>query len=111
MGLEIRNGHYYYTRSQRVNGRVKRRYVGSGLVARVAAQDAEIKRLVALEVRRRQHAQWQQERNAADALDHAVDAVCEDAAAAFHAVMATAGYHQHARGDWRKKRREKQHGR
>lgn len=110
MGLENRHGRLYFTRSKRIKGKVKREYVASGLLAQIAAFDDALTRLAAQEVKRWQQEHWQQEREAADALDGAVCAVCEEATAAFCTAMTEAGYHQHNRGEWRKKRREEPDG-
>lgn len=90
-----------------MNGKVKSEYVASGIFAQVLAFDDQVARLAAQEAKRQQQIQWQQERDAAEALDWAVAAVCEEATIAFCSVMEAAGYHQHARGDWRKKRQQK----
>jgi len=108
MGLQRRNGKLYYTTSRRVNGKVKREYVASGDVALLAYEIDQLTMREAQEAKQQQEAQWRQEREAADALDEAVDAVCDGAEVAFRTVMGAAGYHQHARGQWRKKRQEKQ---
>lgn len=108
MGLQCRNGRLYYTTSRRVNGKVKREYVASGALALYAYERDQVLRREAQEARQQQEAQWRQEREAADALDEAVNAVCDGATGAFRTVMDAAGYHQHARGQWRKKRPEKQ---
>lgn len=108
MGLQFRNGNYYYSQSKRVNGRVKTVYVGCGEDAVAAFLKDQQEQLAARLFRQQEQTQWQEEREAADTLDQAVDAVCDEAAVAFHTVMEAAGYHQHARGQWRKKRQEKQ---
>ena len=104
MGMQYRNGHCYYTRSRRINGKVKREYVASGVLAEASAAFEEADRLEAQQARHEAQAQWQQERQAADALDAAVNIVCESATALFRAAMETAGFHQHTRGEWRKTR-------
>lgn len=109
MGMQYRNGHCYYTRSRRISGKVKREYVASGVLAQSAAAFDEDERLEARQARHEAQAQWQQERQAADALDAAVNVVCENAKALFLAAMETAGFHQHMRGEWRKTRNTAQH--
>jgi len=108
MGLQVRNGHYCYTKSKRVNGKVKSEYRGSGILAIYAYQWDQQERQEAEEAKRQQRARWQGECEAADALDQAVNVACDSATAAFRTVMGTAGYHQHARGEWRKRRQDRQ---
>ena len=106
MGLEYRNGHCYYTRSCRVNGQVRREHISSGSMALLDAGFDEADRMEALRARQKAQVQWQAEREAAKALDAAVDTVCDSAAVMFRAAMEAAGFHQHSRGEWRKKRQE-----
>jgi len=106
MGLEHRNGNCYYTRSYRVNGRVRREHISSGSMALLDAGFDEVERMEALQAKRKAQMQWQEERKAAEALDAAVNLVCDSAAAMFRAAMEAAGFHQHSRGQWRKKRQE-----
>jgi len=107
MGLEQRRGSFYYTRSRRVNGKVTREYVGSGQLALLAFEMEQADGLLDKYLRLKEQELWQQEREAALTLDQAVGAVCEDTGRLFHEAMVAAGYHQHARGEWRKKRKEK----
>jgi hypothetical protein len=90
----------YYTRSRKVNGRVVREYVGGGefgtLVAQLDALDREERDL---------------EREAARAardelarLDEPLKELNELADRLVHAALLVAGYRQHKRGEWRKKR-------
>lgn len=106
MGLEYRKGNCYYTRSYRVNGRVRREHISSGDMALLDAGFDEVERMEALQARRKAQMQWQEEREAAEALDAIVDSVSDKAAAMFRAAMEAAGFHQHSRGEWRKKRQE-----
>jgi len=106
MGLEYRNGNCYYTRSHRVNGRVHREHISSGSMALLDAGFDEVERMEAREVKRQEQERWQEERKAAEALDATVNLVCDSAAAMFRASMEAAGFHQHSRGEWRKKRQE-----
>ena len=108
MAIEKRNGRLYYTQSTRVRGKVKREYLGSGILGLLAYLMDQQKRHEQQVQRRLRQEEWLEERQAANALNDAVEAVCEEAEALFHAVMEAAGYHQHARSEWRKKRQEKQ---
>ncbi len=96
----------YYTRSRRINGRVVREYVGGGLVGKLASQ------LDAIEHDKRETergvARARQEANATlDAplieLDELVDLLVA-------AALVVAGYHQHNRGQWRKRRDKRSEG-
>jgi len=97
---ETRKGRgWYYTRSRKVAGRVQRSYIGTGpLAAMLADADAGLRadRLAS-------RAAWQRERARLDALDAPVarlDALTSDLVAA---ALTLAGYHQHDRGEWRKR--------
>ena len=97
-----RRGGRYYTRSRKENGRVVREYVGKGEVAQAIAQ------LEALD-RQRQAAESEiqrRERARLEDLEELVAAVDKAADRAFRAAMEAAGYCQHDRGAWRKRRGE-----
>jgi hypothetical protein len=94
----------YYYRSRKVKGRVEREYVGTGTVANLVAElDAadRDKKAAARQADQRSR----QELAALDApletLDEFVDLVA-------CATLLIAGYRQHRRGEWRKKRGERE---
>lgn len=102
MGWESRNGRgRYYTRSRRVNGRVVREYVGSGPIAELIARVDEIKRdkrdLARMDARAKRDDLDELDRLVAD-FDRQVRSVVREA-------LQSAGYHQHDRGAWRKRRK------
>jgi hypothetical protein len=86
----------YYTRSRKVNGRVVREYVGTGDVAEQAAMIDAIAR------------QGREAGRAAMAELTALAAPLDDLAELTdllaRAALAAAGYRQHHRGEWRKRR-------
>lgn len=93
-------GGLYYTRSRKVDGRVVREYVGTGPLAELAAETDALKRL-----RREEEAKaWREERESLEALDRLVEELYEAAEILTRAALVAAGYHQHNRGEWRKKR-------
>lgn len=103
MGWETRkSGGRYYTRSKRVGGKVVREYVGSGKVGELAEQLDEIQRT------NRQLAR----KSAADPqiadLGLGASKILEDFDALAdrigRALMISAGFHQHKRGNWRRRR-------
>jgi hypothetical protein len=101
MGWENRNGRgRYYTRSRRVGGRVLREYVGSGLGAELTADLDEDRRASRAE----RASEWRAERERLEAADQDFDALCRLADSLMRAELIAAGYHQHARGAWRKRR-------
>ena len=101
MGWETRGrGGRYYTRSRRVNGRIVREYVGSGLVGELAAAEHA-------EARARRHADLENLRRLAErgrALNEQLKALDEAVTAAASGVLLMAGYRRHHRGEWRRTR-------
>jgi hypothetical protein len=90
----------YYYRSRKVNGRVKREYIGAGPGADLAAQLDAGRRADQEAARQSEHARRQELADLdapLDALDELVDLVAR-------AALLAAGYRQHRRGEWRKKR-------
>ena len=101
MSWETRRGSgRYYTRSRKVNDRIIREYVGTGLVAELAAQqDAEERAQRLAERERLQHeaARWASAAAPLRQLSQLLDGLTA-------ATLISAGYHQHHRGAWRKRR-------
>jgi hypothetical protein len=99
MGWERRrnsNGRYY-TRSRRVDGRVKREYIGGGFIGAYAAEidaEARARRLAEADLVR----QFDQTLKPLDQIMSELDAAC---ALMAHATLLAAGFHQHDRGEWR----------
>jgi len=90
----------YYTRSRRENGRVVREYVGGGVLGELAAQmdaiardkldtDRESNRIARKEI---------------ETLDASVAELNELADLLVAASLLAAGFRQHNRGNWRKRR-------
>lgn len=101
MALETRNGRgTYYTRSRRVGGRVVREYLGSGYAAVLMAQYDEMQR----DRREWETAQWQHERERLDKLEAMLDNYYQAVERTLRNELQAAGYHQHHRGEWRRKR-------
>ncbi len=93
-----RRGYYY--RARKVNGRVIREYVGSGLIATLAAQEDAAKR----EQRKSEQAREKAERKKLEALDTPLKELNKLADLLAYAALRIAGFHQHKRGEWRKRR-------
>jgi hypothetical protein len=91
----------YYTRSRKVNGRVVREYCGTGELAELAAQIDAIKRAD----REAQREARRAEMDESDALDTSVKEIDELADLLARVALLAAGYRQHKRGEWRRKRR------
>jgi hypothetical protein len=90
----------YYTRSRKVNGRVVREYIGSGRVGELVAELDALER----EARQADRQALQDEREALRTLDAPVAELCALADLLAQAALLAAGYHQHNRGTWRKRR-------
>lgn len=90
----------YYTRSRKVNGRVVREYVGTGPVAEFsAAHDADERARRTAEAAR---ARGERERLARE--EEPVAALDAAVATLTKAALVLAGYHQHDRGEWRRRK-------
>src|SRR5262249_6589699 len=90
----------YYSRSRRVNGRVIREYIGGGTIGQLAAQLDAIER----EQRATACELLKAEREEIAALDAPLTELNELADLLVQAALVAAGYHQHHRGHWRKRR-------
>src|SRR5215207_1521221 len=100
MGWENRErGGRYYTRSRKVDGRVVREYVGSGLIGELAARFDEAER----EKRKIDAARARLERVRVEALVAPVVELCEVAKVLCHATFVDGGYRRY-QGKWRRKR-------
>ena len=96
----------YYTRSKKVDGRVVREYFGCGESAHVMALLDELDR----QRRQRERKKEKQLIESLNEVDATISELCQRAELAARATLISAGYHQHDRGQWRKKRvRERSH--
>ena len=105
MAWETRKGSSgrYYTRSHTVGGRTVREYVGTGEKARQIADGDAARRTAEREYRERIMAEQARYREADDALK----IYCLAVDATLRSALEVAGYHQHDRGEWRKRRRRR----
>ena len=103
MAWETRKGQgRYYTRSRKVNGQVIREYLGTGFGAEAAAQlDAYDQAERAAQQMRNREAMTRLRD-----LDATMDAAFQQTQDELTAALQTAGYHQHKRGEWRKRRED-----
>src|SRR5262249_21777932 len=95
MPWEKRGLQQFYYRSQRVNGRVIKKYLGTGHTAQLA-----------YEKDLRQQEEKKQERairKEIEALDHQTNSLRDMTKTLVKAHLLVAGYHQHHRGEWRKR--------
>lgn len=90
----------YYTRSMKVNGRVIRQYIGIGPLADMWAKIDGM-------ARQQRSARVQAKRDAKAklaALDIDIETLCKATDVVARAALLAAGFHQHKRGEWRKRR-------
>jgi hypothetical protein len=90
----------YYTRSRRVNGRIRREYVGHGPLAEAVAESDRIERLQRTEQRRAHQSQVAEImalNNRLDQLERALKEILEE-------QLEAHGYRLHKRGEWRRRR-------
>lgn len=100
MSWELRGGRWVYYRARRVNGQVVKEYCGTGVLAEFAADED-----TATQMERRSKLEGERaERETLRDPDAALVAFDAQTKAAVRQVLATAGYHQHKRGEWRKAR-------
>jgi len=100
MSWQPRTSGSFYYRSVRTGGKVRCLYFGGGLTGECAAALDQLGRLERLEEQQRLRACLERER----AADAALERLGEAARLLAHATLLAEGYHQHARGEWRKKR-------
>jgi len=93
-----RRGYYY--RVHKRAGRVVREYVGAGEVARLIAQMDALER----QQRQAERAADRAKRAELEALDAPLNELNDLADTLARAALVAAGYHQHKRGEWRKRR-------
>jgi hypothetical protein len=101
MAWERRGSNLYYYHSKRVNGRVRKMYVGAGEVAQAIAHADET-------IRRSKAAQSERARvefEEAKTLASVGEELCEAADILAAAELVAAGYHRH-KGEWRMRRRD-----
>ena len=99
MAWERRGGKLYYYQSERVDGRVRKRYIGAWEVAKMIAHADETIRRTRAERRERARTELEEARSLALAgaeLHQAAEILAR-------AEMVAAGYHRH-KGEWRMKR-------
>lgn len=107
MAWETRKGAKgkYYTRSRRIDGQIQREYLGCGETARLSAESDRVAR-EAQTFLYKQRLQQQEQRATIYAAILApldgLDILCQ---VAIQRELEAAGYHQHDRGEWRKRRR------
>ena len=100
MAWETRNGSgRYYTRSRRVEGRVTRQYLGSGLIGELAARQDQRER----ELRRLERVDQLEERERLDAITQVLGTLAAWSRLSMKEALEAAGCHCH-RGQWRKQR-------
>ena len=93
-------GSYYY-RSVRSGGRIKKEYVGGGLLGEVAAKLDETERLR----RKEEVAYWRAERERLERDAAFLQELTEAAEVLTRAHLLASGCHQH-KGQWRRRQRE-----
>lgn len=95
-----RRGTQYYTRTRRVGRRRVREYVGTGLKGVLAAEEDRLRRAQEAEARK----QWQEEKRRIEDADELLESLFTGCTTWMRRELEAAGYHQHAGGEWRKKR-------
>lgn len=90
----------YYYRSRRMNGQVTREYIGKGEIAEFIAEGDAIER----ELKFLQRSIWVAEKQEMEGIDAQMRELDGIAMKIIKAAMTAAGYHQHKRGEWRRKR-------
>jgi hypothetical protein len=91
-------GYYYQVR--KVDGRVVRQYVGKGEIGELAAR---VDAFLRTERQAKAHTR-KAEQEQLEAIESDVDRLCERSDHLVRAALRAAGYHQHKRGEWRKRR-------
>lgn len=93
-----RRGYYYEAR--KVDGRVVRKYIGKGRLAELCAQIDDLER----ENRQSARIDWKIDRDLIEAWDGDTMEVIRLANLLARASLVVAGFHQHKRSEWRRRR-------
>ena len=96
-----RRGGRYYTRTRQVNGRQIREYFGCGPLADLAAENDEWERIQREAERRQLRREKDQDRELFKEVDE-LDAITKEL---MKKALEAAGYHQHHRSEWRRRKR------
>lgn len=94
-----KRGGWYYCRVRRVNGRLKKEYVGTGPGAELAAQVDALHRHERLAARERQRSR----RIRYHRLEDRLQEFCRRADLLARAVLLVRGFYQHHRSEWRRR--------
>jgi hypothetical protein len=100
MAIVTRNGRPYLYKSIRRGGRVTSEYLGRGEDALLIDAIETIDR----DERDYERHREREERKESNELERALDELAEQARNLAGQALISAGYHQHHRGDWRKRR-------
>jgi hypothetical protein len=100
MAWERRGSNLYYYQSKRVDGRVRKKYVGAGELAQTIAHADETIRQSRAAQSERARVELEEARTIASAGEE----LCEAADILAVAQLVAAGYHRH-KGQWRRRRR------
>src|SRR3954451_3384956 len=99
MAWERRGGNLYYYQSEREDGRVRKKYIGTGEIAELLAHADETIRRTRAERRERERAELEEARGLASAADE----LHEAAEILARAELVAAGYRSR-KGQWRRRR-------
>jgi hypothetical protein len=100
MAWERRGSNLYYYQSKRVDGRVRKKYVGAGELAQTIAHADETIRQSRAAQSERARVELEEARTIASAGEE----LCEAADILAVAQLVAAGYHRH-KGQWRRRNR------
>ena len=102
MAWQVVNGRKYYYRATRLAGRPVRRYVGAAgsPAAELAAADADRRRLGREAAARERLAEQARQRE----VERPLVRLCAASDVLTRAALLAAGFHQHHRGQWRRRR-------
>ncbi len=99
MGWDVCDGRAYYSRSRKVNGRIVREYIGKGPLAEAMAAADTLK-----QAQRQAQAQaLRQERARQETAQAPLKRFAQGTDLLVRSFLVAAGYHQHDRGQWRKR--------
>jgi len=105
MGWETRKGKRYLYIKMREGGRVVSQYVGAASALGEFHRGSELSFYAARRALERKRAAIRAEREEMDLLSGEVADLCDGIDAVMRASLLLAGYHQHDRGQWRKRRK------